>query len=75
MKAIQSFLATAFAITFITMIAVYGSDTARHFAVMTAFAGFVSQYVVQDKSKLAQRASIGFAYAGMFCAIGALVTF
>lgn len=75
MKAVQSFLATAFAITFITVVAIYGSDTARHFALITAFAGFVSQYVIQDKSRLAQRASIGFAYAGLFSAIGALVAF
>ncbi|WP_427351145.1 hypothetical protein [Erwinia amylovora] len=65
--------ATVFALVFLGSVIVYGSETARHFAVAASLAATASQFTAQDP--LTYRLSIWSAYSAFALALVALATF
>ncbi|MDA4845994.1 hypothetical protein [Hoeflea poritis] len=75
MKAISALCAMAFAVTFIALVVIFGSETVRIYALLSALLGCASQYLIQFDRYAAHAASSLLAIAGFTSAVMALVLF
>lgn len=65
MNIIYALTGTAFFLTFLSTLIIYGDDTSRNIAILAAFIAGISQFIAQDGRRSVGIASIVLAYTSM----------